>query len=126
MLLRRVKLHGVDAVYDLNLRQQALGRLVGDAGDHDFRRGEGGELRFHDVQTPPGLSVLGEVARDVVVYIHPVARKNAEDCKDGEEQEEKGLPVHYHRRDLLHERAAAPFFHTQTPCKARFAASSNI
>ena len=42
------------------------------------------------------------------------------------EQEEKGLPVHYHRRDLLHERAAAPFFHTQTPCKARFAASSNI
>ena len=122
VVLRGVELHGVDSVHGLEPGQQLFRSLVGDAGDHDVRRGKGGEFGLHDVQAAPCLRVFGEVARDIVIHVDPIAGKNAKNGQDGKEQKEQGLSVHDHRRDLLHERASAPLFHTPTPRKAHDAA----
>ena len=91
--------HGFQHIPDL------LRGFVGDVVHHHPGGAEGGEIGIHGVDPLPGLRVLRQIGGHIVLYLHPVHGKQAENQREHVQQEEQ-IPLIDDEGGQLYKKAA--------------------
>ena len=108
VLCRVVKGDALHAVDPFELFKKGLRLLVGEVCRHELGRAVGDELLLHHVQALLRRGARGQIGRQIILYLDPIAGEEGKDHEDADEQEDEVSFVHNECGQLHHE--AAVFF----------------
>ena len=105
-----VKAHALHALHAAQLLGDLVGAGVGHAGDHQLGRAEGGKLLRHAVQALPRLRLGGQIGRQVVFHLDPVAGHGGKNQPQRDQQKDQIALVYNKGCELYHEACTVLLF----------------
>ena len=94
MLACIVKIHTLHAIHAFDRIAKRLGLFIGEVGRHDLGGAVSNELLLHQIQALFRAGSGGEICRQVVFHLDPVARENRENNCDPHQQEDQIPFIH--------------------------------